>query len=106
MIEVHHCVANMHGCSSMVRWREGGNLVWDWVLRLPGMGPDLGETMGRSSKSDELKNPRRVMAGKMVYMQKKSAQDAADREELEKIVAGVVLVGFLVVAALVFFRYG
>jgi len=46
------------------------------------------------------------MAGKMVYMQKKAAQDAADKEDLEKIVAGVVLVGFLLVAALVFFRYG
>jgi len=78
----------------------------DGVLRLPGMGPDLGGAMGRSSKPDELKNPRRVMAGKMVYMQKKAAQDAADKEDLEKIVAGVVLVGFLLVAALVFFRYG
>jgi hypothetical protein len=60
--------------------------------------------MGRSSKPDELKNPRRVMAGKMAYERKKSAQDAADKEFLEKAamwVLGVGVVLFLIVLLIV-----
>lgn len=60
--------------------------------------------MGRSSKPDEFKNPRRVMAGKMAYERKKSAQDAADKEFLEKAAMWVLGVGvtlFLIVLLIV-----
>lgn len=66
------------------------------------MGPDLGAAMGRSSKPDELKNPRRVMAGKMAYERKKAAQDEADKPAMQ-IIMGVVVFLFaigLLVAAL------
>ncbi|MBD8621704.1 hypothetical protein [Pseudomonas sp. CFBP 13727] len=52
--------------------------------------------MGRSSKPDELKNPRRVMAGKMAYERKKSAQDAADKEFLEQIGVCAMVIGLAI----------
>lgn len=52
--------------------------------------------MGRSSKPDELKNPRRVMAGKMAYERKKSAQDAADKEFLEQIGVYAMVIGLAI----------
>jgi hypothetical protein len=52
--------------------------------------------MGRSSKPDELKNPRRVMAGKMAYERKKSAQDAADKEFLEQIGVYALVIGLAI----------
>jgi hypothetical protein len=61
--------------------------------------------MGRSSKPDEFKNPRRVMAGKIAYERKKAAQDEADKEFLEKIGVYALVVGlaifiiFLIIAS-------
>lgn len=52
--------------------------------------------MGRSSKPDELKNPRRVMAGKLAYERKKSAQDAADKEFLEQIGMYALVIGLAI----------
>ena len=52
--------------------------------------------MGRSSKPDELKNPRRVMAGKMAYERKKAAQDAADKDFLEQAGIYVMVVGLAI----------
>ncbi|MCY1405163.1 hypothetical protein D3C76_337340 [compost metagenome] len=53
--------------------------------------------MRRSSKPDELKNPRRVMAGKMAYERRKAAQDEADKPAMEivkAVVAVICLIGF------------
>lgn len=54
--------------------------------------------MGRRSRPDGFKSPRRVMAGKMAYERRKAAQDEADKPAMQiigAIVFVVVLIGIL-----------
>jgi hypothetical protein len=99
------CIGFLQADACLAGWRDS----LKWAIGLcPGMGPDLGAAMGRSSKPDELKNPRRVMAGKMAYERKKAAQDAADKEFLEKACMYILGIGaaifliFLIIAKAIY----